>query len=386
MNLRYLYPGILFTILLLPCKAAGQISGSAGYSLLFTDNPLHLSDNSDEYISSYTGNISYYHAATGLGAVYELGFDHFRNTSDRTSYYHTVQLDYSISSDDTLLMNGLFTNASYSYKNNSDGNTPYKYSLFSFGLNGQYWLRDNIIVSGLYDFSYKNYPVLYDLTNNDNSLFISISASFETNTALNLGLFLGQRKYTMNDTVSVFYSGQQHGHGQGSASKVVSAVTEKQTSVTQYRYIIKLSQSVWENTGMNIYYQYRNNLNNTSYISASEFMYSDDDDLWDDPYSFDGNETGGTITQILPWNMTLTCSGSYSKRSYLNNAADTTGSKNRFDIKRTVALELSKTFDDILSLISLAISAEYMYTSNTSNEGFFSYRNNIIALGISASF
>ncbi|MEI7811847.1 MAG: hypothetical protein WCJ01_05405 [Ignavibacteria bacterium] len=359
---------------------AQEFSGGVNYSILFTDNPYRLSNGTNEYINSYQAELNYSPFENGPGLTYSFGLNDFRNLTDRSYYNHSVGLNYSFALWDTSHGENISLGAAYVYKTNTSGESTYSYNIYSLNASGNFYLDGSLLLSSGYNYSRKNYPSLYNLAYNDNSLFSRLSLFFETNTAIHFEIAVANRGYSIKDMTVIE---DLHAKNMGMSKNNVSL---KETNITQLRSMLKISQSLFENSGINAYYMLRNNLDKNNGISLTEFMYSDDDDLWDDPYIYEGYDIGSEFTQTLPWNLSLKLSAQYSDRRYKENLVDTVYFRQRLDTKKEFWFELTKKFDSVPLVKSLEAGFEYMYIINDSNENYFTYKNNLFLLKVGISF
>lgn len=373
---------LLSHLVLLPgfITLQAQVSGSVNYSMFYTDNPFRLTDGTEEYINTYLANLGYQPFQNKLKMSYSFGLNDFRNFTDRSYNYHSFDLNYSFRFLDTTKEENISLEASYYLKQNNSGDELYKYNAYTFAANARFYLMDNLLFVSGYKFGNKNYPSLYNLNYTDNTGYSRLSMFFDTNTAFHFELQLGDRNYSIEETNTL-----TSGHGKGGRMNRIE--NTRTTNVTQMLTTLKVSQSLFENTGINIYYLNRNNVNKNSNISLTEFLYSDDNDLWDDPYSFEGNDIGSEFFQILPWDMSLRFSGQYSYRRYKENIADTLSlASQRIDGRTELWLGITKEFYTIPLFNSLELGLEYMHVINNSNENLFTYKNNLILFRLGLNF
>ncbi|MGE5682797.1 MAG: hypothetical protein ACM34K_18175 [Bacillota bacterium] len=361
-----------------------QLSGGIDYSLIYNDNPYRLSDGSEEFVNSYMVNLGYQPLKEKLNLSYSFGLNDFRNIADRSYNLHSFGFNYSFKFLDTSQEEeNVSFGASYTLKQNNSDDKLYKYNAYSFSASGKFYLTDNLLFVSGYKFNKKNYPSLFNLTYTDNSAYLRSSLFFETGTALHLETQLGNRAYSIKNLSQGYSTSSQYSHQMGRMGRSADVKT---TDETQLLTTFKVSQSIFENTGINIYYSLRNNLNKSSSISLTEFMYSDDEDLWDDPFSFEGSDLGSEFLQILPWDMTFKISGQYSTRRYKENLADSLNLRQRHDGRTELWFGLSKEFNSVPLLNSIELGVEYMHIINSSSENYFTYKNNLFLFRAGVSF
>ena len=177
------------------------------------------------------------------------------------------------------------------------------------------------------------------------------------------------------------------GKGKGYGSMIKYNQNESNINIMQLRTSVKVSQSLFENTGIGIYYLNRTNLNKSEQnLQSSDFIYSDDQDLWDDPYGFQSNEYGIEFTQRLPVDFTLKLSGEYARRHFTSNLADSLNLIQRIDGKTSIWIGLSKIFSSVPVFDSFAITVEYLLINNESNMSLFNYKNKMVLGSLELEF
>lgn len=356
-----------------------MLSGTVDYSFFYDDNPLRQNDGSEEYINSVQTRLDFKPFNREFYIFYSGGYDAFKNINDRNYQNHYFGFNYAFSSSDSSEEN-IFTGINYALKKGTSDYAVYDFTQLTAFANGNFYLSDDQLISAGYRTAYKNFPDLYNLIHVENLVSLGYSRFFESGTGLFLQAVAGNKNYSSDQLL-------QSVTGMGMRGKGRFMNSSKSVNVAQLRSSVKISQSVFEKTGLSVYYLNRTNLTKTKQnFLSTELIYSDDSELWDDPYGFQGNEAGLELTQILPYNLTAKFSVDYSNRHYLNNAADSLGLTQRIDNKTEIWGGLSKSFNSLSFIESLELGIEYMYIINRSNTEFFDYRNNLFQLSLQLGF
>lgn len=383
----YKYFWILFVIILFiaaSVNVSAQISGTVSYGMLYDDNPFREATGSEEYVNSFSTGLNYQPFDKEFYLMYEGNLNTFKNVGDRFYQYHSFGLNYSAVLGEAEEEN-IFMGADYDIKKGTSDYSIYDFNMYSAYINGKFNLMDNLFGKIGYRVSSRNYPSLYDLTHFENLLYGQVSTFFETKTGLFLDLAFGNKNYSMVETPDSLTGMMGKGYGKGAMAKQNGY--EKNVNATQLRASFKISQSVFENTGISVFYLNRQNLNTSGKnLQSADFVYSDDQELWDDPYSFSSNEYGMSITQKLPLDFSVRLSGAYSRRHYTTNLADSLNIIQRIDGKADFWFNLSKTFESVPIFESLELTFDYMFIKNDSNMSLFKYKNNIAHFGIGLEF
>ncbi len=362
-----------------------QLSGSVGYSLLYDDNPFREISGGEEFVNSVSTGINFQPSPDNeFYLIYQGNVNAFRNVGDRFYQYHSFGLNYNAVLGNAGEEN-IFMGADYDIKKGTSDYSIYNYSVYSVYINGKIDLAENIFGKIGYRLSSRNYPSLYDLTHFENLFYGQVSTFFETRTGLFVDIAFGNKNYSMveetNDSTGMV------GKGKGKGAMAKANNYEKNVNAVQLRTAVKISQSVFENTGISLFYLNRINLYSSGKnLQSADFIYSGDTELWDDLYSFSGNEYGVTLTQKLPLEFTLKLSAGYSRRHYTVNIADSLNLTQRVDGKAEYWLGISKTFESVPLFESLELTFDYMLIRNNSNMSLFTYKNNIAHFGIELNF
>jgi len=378
---------ILYTLiiiaLIVPQNLYPQMfSGTVDYSLFYDDNPLRQNDGSEEFINSAQTRLDFKPFNREFYIFYSGGYDAFKNLDSRNYQNHYLGLNYAFSTSDSSDEN-IFTGFNYSIKRGTSDYAVYDFNQLSAFINGTFYLKEDLIFQSAYRISYKNFPDLSNLTYTENLGSIGLSKFLPTKTGLFFQSSIGNKNYSTAELLqTTFTPGMHQGMGRRGNQEYINSF-----SITQLRTSFKISQSVFENTGISAFYINRTNLTGTQQnFQSTELIYSDDSDLWDDPYGFESNEYGLELTQILAFNVNAKLSFEYANRHYLNNAADSLNQSGRVDNKTELWVGVSKVFNSFLFMESFEAGIEYMYILNQSNSSLFDYRNNLIQVALQFSF
>jgi len=170
-------------------------------------------------------------------------------------------------------------------------------------------------------------------------------------------------------------------------------ISQSRPSTTQLVGIIRVAQSLSQTTGLSLQYLRRWDVSErTRFLSRGAVDFQGDEELWDDPYGYQGNEYNVTLTQHFPWNMTARVSTDYlakdyGRRIFTATDADIPTGPLRNDTRFVTGLELKKTFDGALGFFDgFTMSMSYFYQRNMSNDAYYNFRNNSASVGMTAVF
>ncbi|MBN1448423.1 MAG: hypothetical protein JXA28_10875 [Bacteroidetes bacterium] len=182
--------------------------------------------------------------------------------------------------------------------------------------------------------------------------------------------------------MGINHGGQQLGMEQG-----VEYLMYDDPSTAQLSAWINIGQSVTEFTGLSLRLLQRWNLTDRGRAfvgGAVDFI--GEEELFDDPYSYESSELSLTLTQILPWSMKLRTGGFYLFKEYDYPATldySDPAAALRSDDRMGGWLTVEKTIGGKWLLFSgLDLSLGYVYLRNQSNTSYYDYSSNALTFGI----
>lgn len=244
------------------------------------------------------------------------------------------------------------------------------------------------------------YNNLSELDYLEHYLFARFGYSFQTRTTLTVETKYGRKSYreqvTGEKTWQLGMGGYGHhqgGMGQwGGWNQEENSSQSVKPSVSQWIGQIRVAQSLTNTTGLSTDLILRRNPGNgVRYLAGQVSGYTSEDELFDDPYGYESEELGVTLTQLLPWKVTLKAGGEYKWKDYVNRPAlDLNGETLSTDELRTdrqiwTWLSLGKTFQ-FRSGRTMSLFGEFYRIDNQSNDFYYDYRGNYVSLGIETTF
>jgi hypothetical protein len=377
---------LLITVLALSfipdSRIFAQFSGSIGYSWFFEDNPQRIPTGNSEYVNSVKSDLDFKLFNKELYLNYSGNFNAFNIINDRTFQMHSLGINYAFNTTSQDEEN-IFSGINYSMKKGTGEYTAYDFGQTSGFINGKFQIDETFFLRPAFSTSYKIFPALNNLIHYENLFSSQLSKFFETRTGLFFEAGIGSMNYSFDKESTISTSGS----GSGNRNGKKSSNTTQSFNVVQFRTMIKISQSLFGNTGINVHYLYRKNLkDNKGIFQSANYIYSGDDELWDDPYGYSSNEIGTELTQKIPFDITLKLNAEFSNRHYTNNISDTLNLAQRIDERFGLWGGISKTFEELPIIDNLELSIEYLLIDNKSNSAIFSYKNNMILFGFQVNF
>jgi hypothetical protein len=375
-----------------------QFSTGLEISSTFDDNVFRSPESTEDMITDLDIDLGYSFKNSTFRIFYNGNLILFRNLKERNLSLHRLGMSYFLpfGSEDrhTLFIgaNGLTRIDGEEY-NEYDYNQLYLYTNIRFDF-------DIIFLKAGYNFRYRDYSNLPELNNIRHYIFLQSNKSFETRTTLILEADLGYKAFTspvLSTTLQEFSGGGgRNGHGSGIPMDSSSSIpVTHSTEIPPMGHIIllaRVSQSIFENMG--IFFQYRKQINLSDQItSITGNNFYQDEELFDDPFSYESEGLSTQLTWMMPWSMRLKLGGSFIDKNYIEETAytsieDSIGSGGlRIDDQKNLHLNITKTFSIKKKwLNALSLNLYIGYTENKSNSYWYNYTNRVMGGGIQWRF
>jgi hypothetical protein len=319
-----------------------------------------LSSDQTETGLSYTGGLSYYSQVIDRSFnTHQLNFEHERKFGEENA-------------------TTLNASAGFSTRIDRGDYSLYDHQSYNGTLQLKHFFTETLKGVGTYAFNYVRFSELQAFNYTEHMLGTEGAAYFSTKTTLIARANFGMKIYTTANYDSTTASSSL---GRGRTHSSQSA-----PSVMQLRGMVKVGQSIFENTGLSLTAHYQWNIQKESRYLVSEYGNISDDALFDDQYGYEGLQLSGMLTQVFSSDARLRLVGSWQNKLYSNLAAydlaDNLVSGQRNDTRTSVSLQFSKEFE----LLGITLHASYDYIVNASNDSFYDYTNNAFSIGLSIPF
>jgi hypothetical protein len=365
-----------------------QFTKNLEISSYYDDNLFRSPTPTADLLTNIEMSLNYRPQDSNMNLYYSGSFLLYRDTYDRNFSLHGFGLYYNhpfgdedrhtlyLGSDGTIRLNG----EDYNYY---DYTQIYLYSNIRFDL-------DLLSVKAGYNFRYRNYSNLPDLSNSRHFVFLQANKSFASRTTIIFEADLGYKSFAGENTYSTSSEG---GRGQGNMVEESQTTTATEIpSLSQAIVLTRLAQSLHENLGVFIQYRRQISLTDqTNYINADG--YYQDEELFDDPFSYESSSFSSGLTWILPWSMKIQINGSLFSKNYISEQAyiteyDSVGlGGTRIDDQKSIYFNFYKTFYIDKSWLNLLkFNIYYGYIDNDSNSYWYRYKNAIFGGGIQWTF
>ena len=384
---------LIWIVFVLNHSLLAQISSSLEVSSAFDDNVFRSPEPTEDFISDLNLDLGYRFNNSNLQINYSGNFIFYRSLKERNLSLHQLNLNYyaPFGKDNRHTFyiggNGLTRIDGEEYEV-YDYNQLYAYANFRFDF-------ESLFLKTGYNIRYRDYSNIPELTNLRHYLFIQANKSFSTHTTLILEADLGYKTFKSQ----VFYSrdnedfddGSHGSGGQMRPSRFATSILEV-PPMGQLILLGRVAQSVYEKMG--IFVQYRKQISlsdQVTSITANNFYR--DEELFDDPFSYEGQGISTQLTWMMPWSMKLQIGGSLIDKNYISEQAfvsidDTIGTGGqRIDDQNNLYLNFTKTFNFKRNWMNaLMFNFYFGYTNNKSNSYWYNYTNRIIGGGIQWRF
>jgi hypothetical protein len=362
---------IVASILALLTLNYGQLETRMDISSFYDDNillsPLPVSD----MVSDFDFHMNYDGLSGSASLYYNGTFMLYRQRQQYNSSLHDLGFDYyRIWGAHTLYLGG-----AAAFKMNHTTYNLYNYQQFYLYGSMRFVLNRFLLKTG-YNFRYRYYNNYAEIVNSQHYLFGQINKSFWTGTSLLLEMDLGYKTYPNQGSV---YALPMGGRGQGRSQNYYQAGL----SYSHLIWLARISQSLHPKIGINFRYRQQIGLDQSAF-SINSYDYAQNDELFDDPFSYNSDSYSSQLTWHLPVAFKFIASGIYSDKTYHNEQPyliPLDGSNEggyRHDYQQRLSIILTKNFYLNKNWIkSFQFGINYYYVNNNSNSYWFRYRNNI---------
>ncbi len=227
---------------------------------------------------------------TETGFYYTGGLSYYSQIIDRSFYTHHLNFDYEwkFGEENASTLNA---SAGFSTRLDRGSYTIYDHHIYNGKLQLQHFFTDMLKGEGTYTFNYVRFNELPVFNYTEHVLSTEGAAYLSTKTTLIARANIGMKIYsTANYDSTTASSGMGHGRKNSNQST---------PTVTQLIGMVRIGQSIFENTGLSLTAQYQWNIQKESRYLASEYGNISDDALFDDHYGYEGLQLSGMLTQVI---------------------------------------------------------------------------------------
>jgi hypothetical protein len=379
---------ITAAIMMMTTIVSGQIKTNLDISSYYDDNLYHSPEAVKDWLTDMDIRLSYIPKESPFTFYYDGNLFMYTENSPRNFMLNSVGLNFvkPFGPDEihTAYMGGDWT-----LRSNGEDYIIYNYYQLTAYANLNFDLDFLFLKTG-YNLRYRRYENIPELTNTLHTGFVQVNKSFPTRTTFILEGGLGYKSFAGQDAYSS--TGRGYGRGYSQMYSVPDTSSADPISLSQAVLLARVSQSLHDKIGIFVQYRRQFSLTDqTDYLNSDQYF--QDEELFDDPYSFESKGYSTQLTWMMPWSVKLQLGGGWTSKDYISeqaylSAEDSVGlGGSRKDTYRNQFVTLSKTIAVNKNwLTSLQLNLNYIYIRNTSNSYWYDYKNNMIGGGLQWNF
>ncbi len=269
--------------------------------------------------------------------------------------------------------NSIVAGASVSVRLDRSYYNVYDYVGAQLAVNGKWYTAPSVLVRLGYRLRLRDYWNLDELNYAEHQLSAQLSKFLPSRTTVRGDISFGYRNNRNPQGQSLGYGPGPFRGGRGRLTS--TAVDPGVPDESQVVLGVQIAQSLSESTGLSLRYQSRLNPSGETYVlPGEESGYSDDADLFNDRYDYEGHEWTAKLTQQLPLRLRLILEGGFEIRNYggreaLDVGGDAIGDGVFREDRTTFA---SVTFEQPMTP-RIDLGLWYGFQQNRSNDLYYDY-------------
>ncbi len=301
---------------------------------------------------------------------------------------------------------------------------PSDYSYYNYTTGGvygsfKYYLRDDLMLLARYNLVGKRFKEFTEFNFSEQVFDLRISRFLPSRTTLSMNATYYYKSYTSDvETLdSTFVTAEDISNRMGSMGGVrgwgmrrrleiplpddfegffrYNVQSERFASTSQFRLGASVAQNVAEGTGLMLAYTARiNPQSRNRYLTSLGESVLNNEELFDDHYSYNGHEARVQLRQLLPGQSTLTLRFTVRSRKYSGRPAyDLVGNpvasgRSRLDKAMLFSAQFSRTISTgwLGALESLDVVLQGGAGRNSSNDEYYDYKSAWLSLGVEKGF
>lgn len=229
------------------------------------------------------------------------------------------------------------------------------------------------------NFRLREYENLNPYSYWQNVSFIRMSKSFNSGTSLIAEFDFMQKVYLHNDEEPIDTFSDLETNGDGQSRQIVA--------------LLRAGQAISPKTGLSLQFLVRRNLKSSvRYLINDEGYYYSDEELFDDPFGYNGEQLNLTLKQKLPWKIQASIGATYLMKHYSNRMAlDMEGYpfddfRLRDDTRLLGWLNIAKSWKYSRAMAPITFNIDVSLLKNNSNDPYYNYHTSYYSIGLSQSF
>lgn len=219
-----------------------------------------------------------------------------------------------------------------------------------------------------------------DIDNNNYRVFTRYQRSFQNRSSLSAEIGLGVKDYVNQTVVDLF--GFDFGRFQ------FPRMVENPVRATQLDFSVRAGKSITDRTGLSAAVNMSRYLGDPIEVFSDEVYYYTENDLYDDPFSFENSSLSLQLTRQFGIGFQARAAYTFYDKNYSGTPAlDSEGellNEYRMDQRNEYSFILSKKVETEWSFPgSIELFFRYMMRDNRSNDPYFTFNDHVGLLGFS---
>jgi len=371
---------------MIPVFGHAQFSARLDYAAGLDDNIYLSRDKAGDLINDVELSLEYTLKDTATTFFYDVDYLAYSRYNERNILLNKAGIRYTNDFGEEK-QNWIYLGSYVTHRYNTDEYfyydflQSYSYANFRFRL-------DKTFLRAGYNFRYRRYGNIMELTNYQHYAFFQLSRSFRTRTTLLAEADWGFKSFYSSTVTTTTPTG----NGSGPGGSIENTVTEEQIpSMSHLIVLFRIAQSLHDRVGIYVQYRGQFSMNDDSWINSDSFY--QDEELFDDPFSYTSNGVSSRLTVILPGSLSMRAGGGINLKDYISEKSYTDAENYpasgalRRDVRSNAYIQISKTWDLKPAWItSVNPYLNYSYVNNQSNSYWYDYNYNYLTLGVRLTF
>ncbi len=376
---------VIFTMLFAWQLVWAQVSKEVNITSYVDDNVFRSPEPTSDVLSDVGISLGFRPQDSNLQFSYSSDFYLYNKLNERNFSLHTFGL-HTFAQFGEQKQHTFYIGSDLDLRLNSSDYNYYDYGQLYFYASVLLNMRTYILKSG-YNFRYRGYSNLSELSNTRHYLFVQFNKSLPSRTTFIVEADYGYKGFADEQTQTF-----QGGRGRRYTSYTYTTTNSTIPSLSHIILLARVAQSLHPKVGAFVQYKKQISLTDQTDYQNSDYYYQDEE-LFDDPFSYEMDRFTAQLTWLLPGRTSLKLSGNYFDKTYISeqayvSAADTIASGGiRQDSGHNLFISLEKTFYFNKSWAkALTVTLYYNYLINESNSYWYDYKNSVFSASMNLKF
>lgn len=365
---------IIAALFIMIQSVSSQVFFQSSISTMYDDNVNNNAEQLKSAVSSLqlNGGYGWTGEESDVNVFYDGSFVYYNSLLERTNQYHSLNLEFgTVFGEESEHSFSIGTSAGSGV--NRDSYTVFDHSVYSLSTNLKIMMNEWMILKGGYSARSMSFSNLSDFSYSEHAVFAHTAFAVSSVTTVILQTDLGSKFYAATP------SGESETMRKGGLSSLMP-------SVTQVIGTVKVGQRLSDALGLSLTERYQWNIQKQTRYLSSEYGFISDDELFDDHYGYEGLHSTLALTALLSQSVTVKLTGGIQNKLYSTLPAyaldGTFVADQRKDARSYVNFGIKKNFDDA----GFSLTAAVDFIQNSSNDAFYSYKNNAVTVELGIPF